>query len=137
MSALTREEVQERLSRSPFHQFLGLQVESVDAEKQQLTVTVAMRPEFERAPDTGQWHGGVLSSLVDIVGDYALAIELGKPMPTVNLRVDFLRPAINTALRVVATVRRAGKTVAFVDVELFNEQGPLLAIGRANYSVSA
>jgi uncharacterized protein (TIGR00369 family) len=55
-------------------------------------------------------------------------------LPTVNFRVDYLRPAIKTSLIITATVRRNGKSVGVVDVDVFNEQKALLAIGRATYS---
>jgi len=59
---------------------------------------------------------------------------VGRPLPTINFRVDYLRPAIKTALTVVAKVRRAGKSIGVVDIEVLNDQGALVAIGRANYS---
>jgi acyl-coenzyme A thioesterase PaaI-like protein len=48
---------------------------------------------------------------------------LGRPLPTVNFRVDYLRPAIDTALVVTATVRRSGRLVGVVDVDVANEAG--------------
>ena len=54
-----------------------------------------------------------------------------------NFRVDYLRPAIDTALIVTATVRRSGRLVGVVDVDVANEAGQLLAIGRATYATAA
>jgi uncharacterized protein (TIGR00369 family) len=62
---------------------------------------------------------------------------LGRALPTINFRVDYLRPAINTALVVTARVRRNGKTVGVVDIDVANEAGQLLAIGRATYATAA
>ncbi|HEV3022106.1 MAG TPA: PaaI family thioesterase, partial [Pirellulales bacterium] len=67
-------------------------------------------------------------------GDYALIMTLRRPLPTVNFRVDYLRPAIKTNLVTTARVRRAGKSVGVVDVDVFNEQKALVAVGRATYS---
>ena len=64
-------------------------------------------------------------------------MRLGRPLPTVNFRVDYLRPAIDTALIVTATVRRSGRPVGVVDVDVTNETGELLAIGRATYATAA
>ena len=55
-----------------------------------------MRPEFERGAGTGQWHGGPLAAIIDTVGDYALIMALRRGLPTINFRVDYLRPAIKT-----------------------------------------
>ncbi|WP_158791961.1 PaaI family thioesterase [Granulicella sp. L60] len=127
-------ELQEKLSASSFNSFLGLVVEEASPEQQRITVRVKLRPELERGRDTGQWHGGVIAALIDIVGDYALVMLLGRPLPTINFRVDYLRPAINTSLKVVAQVIRAGKSIGVVDVNVLNEAGELVAVGRANYS---
>ena len=55
-----------------------------------------MRPEFERRPGTKQWHGGPIASIIDTVGDFALGMLVGRGLPTINFRVDYFRPAIDT-----------------------------------------
>ncbi len=134
---LSREELQERLSRSPFISFLGLEVVSADPEKQEVVMRLTMRPEFERGPGSGQWHGGPIAAVIDTVGDYALIMMLGRPLPTINFRVDYLRPAIGTALTATARVRRSGKSVGVVNVDIANDTGQLVAVGRASYATAA
>lgn len=133
---LGKEALQERLGQSPFISLLNLTVVSADPLKQQLVMRAAMRPEFERGRGSGQWHGGPIAAIIDTVGDYALVMLLGRPLPTVNFRVDYLRPAIDTALVVTATVRRSGRLVGVVDIDVTNESGQLLAIGRATYATA-
>ncbi len=130
----TKEQLQEAVSRSPFIRSLGLEVQTADPQRQEVTMRVTMRPEFERMAGTGQWHGGPLAAIIDTVGDYALVMMLGRPLPTINFRVDYLKPAVNTALTVVARVRRSGKSVGVVDVDIFDDAKSLVAIGRATYS---
>ena len=130
---LDRQQIQERLLQSPFNALLALEVVTADPKKQEVVMRLKMRPEFERLAGTGQWHGGPIAAAIDIVGDYALAMLFGKPLPTINLRVDYLRPGKDT-LTLVALIRRSGKSVGVVDVEVLNEAGDLVAIGRANYS---
>ncbi len=134
---LTGAELQVMLDRSPFISFLGLEVTEADAAKEQVTMICAMRPEFERGKGTGQWHGGPIAAIIDTVGDYALVMALRRGLPTINFRVDYLRPAIKTRLITTAKVRRAGKSVGVVDVDVFNEQKALVAVGRATYSTLA
>jgi uncharacterized protein (TIGR00369 family) len=132
---LSREKLQEMLLRSAFVEFMGLQIVTADPEKQEIVMHMGMRPEFERGQrGSGQWHGGALAAVIDTVGDYALTMMIGGPLPTINFRVDYLRPAVNTALTISARVRRSGKTVGVVDVDVMTESGALVAIGRANYS---
>ena len=127
-------ELQAMLDHSPFIAFLGLKVIEADPAKEQVTMTCAMRPEFERGAGTGQWHGGPIAAIIDTVGDYALIMALRRGLPTINFRVDYLRPAIKTGLVVTAQVRRSGKSVGVVDVDVFNDNKALLAVGRATYS---
>ena len=97
---------------------------------------LSMRPEFERGRGSGQWHGGPIAAVIDTVGDYALVMLLGRPLPTINFRVDYLRPAVSTALTATARVRRNGRTVGVVDIDVANDAGALVAIGRAAYATA-
>ena len=134
---LTISELQANLDRSPFIAFLGLKVVEADPAREQVTMTCTMRPEFERGAGTGQWHGGPLAAIIDTVGDYALVMALRRGLPTINFRVDYLRPAINTGLLITARVRRAGKSVGVVDVDVYDDRKALVAVGRATYSTLA
>jgi uncharacterized protein (TIGR00369 family) len=131
---LTAAEIQQMLDVSPFNLFLGLTVVKADPVGQEITMRSPMRPEFERRPGSKQWHGGVIASVIDTVGDFAVGMMVGRGLPTVNFRVDYLRPAVDTALVAVSRVRRAGKSVGVADVDVFDEKGALLAIGRGTYS---
>jgi uncharacterized protein (TIGR00369 family) len=131
---LSAAQLQERLGHSPFIRFLGLKVIEADAARQLVTMTLPMRPEFERIAGSGQWHGGPIAAVIDTVGDYALVMTIGHPLPTINFRVDYLRPAVRTALTATARVRRAGRSVGVVDVDVSDEKGNLVAIGRASYA---
>jgi len=134
---MTRAALELLLGDSPFQRVLGLSLESFDLAAQTLTLRAAYGPAVERQPGTGQYHGGVIASLIDIAGDFALIAVLGYGVPTINFRVDYLRPAIKTGLITTATVRRAGKSVGVVDVDVFNDKMVLLAVGRATYSTLA
>jgi uncharacterized protein (TIGR00369 family) len=133
---LGKDELQQRLAHSAFIGFLNLTVVSADPATQEVVMHAAMRPEFERGRGTGQWHGGPIAAIIDTVGDYALVMLLGRPLPTVNFRVDYLRPAINTALTVTGRVRRSGRLVGIVDIDVVNDAGQLVAIGRATYATA-
>jgi uncharacterized protein (TIGR00369 family) len=130
---MSQDEVQAALERSPFMSFMKLKLVSMDQEAQQIVLRMPMRAEFERGAGTGQWHGGAIASLIDIAGDYALVMKVGGGVPTVNFRTDYLRPAMNTDLTATATVRRAGRTIAVVDIDVTDDNGKLCAIGRGTY----
>ena len=127
------EQMQAYMDASPFIRFSGMQVISLDPEAQTLTMTMPLRPEFERNANTGQFHGGPIASLIDTAGCFGLILVQGHGVPTINFRTDYLRPAFNTSLKAVATVRRVGKTVGVVDVDVYDDDDRLLAVGRGTF----
>jgi uncharacterized protein (TIGR00369 family) len=133
---LSADEIQAMLGRSAFIRFLDLQVVSLDAEREELAMRMPMRPELERGPGSGQFHGGPIASFIDIVGDYVLVMLLGGGVPTVNFRVDFLRPAVSSALVGTGRLRRAGRTIGVVDVDVHDAEGRLVAVGRGCYTTT-
>jgi uncharacterized protein (TIGR00369 family) len=132
---LDQNQIEAMLKQSPFISFLGLTVIGLDTDKQEIVMRSPMRPEFEREPGTKQWHGGPIASIIDTVGDYALVTFVGRGLPTINFRVDYFRPAIDTALISTGRVRRLGRTVGVADVDVHDEKGALIAIGRATYVI--
>jgi uncharacterized protein (TIGR00369 family) len=136
MSPFDLDAMQRSMSESPLIGFLGLRIERADAESGEIVCRCDMKPQFERLPDSGQWHGGILSSIIDTVGDYAVGQSVGRPLPTVNFRTDYLKPATGATLVVKGMARRVGKSIAVADVEVLNEQGAVVALGRATYAVA-
>ena len=130
---MTAAAIQAVLDGSPFIRFFGMTVVSADLASATLALAMELRPEFERRGGSGQWHGGALAGLIDTAGDFAVALGLGAPVPTINFRVDYLRPAMTARLEATAKVRRAGRTVAVVDIEVHDSEGRLVAIGRGTY----
>jgi uncharacterized protein (TIGR00369 family) len=131
---LSATDVQAIFDRSPFIGWLGLKVVSLDHERQEIRVRMDMRPELERRPGTRQFHGGPIAAFIDIVGDFAIGMLVGGGVPTMNFRTDYLRPAIGSRLVAVARVRRTGKTVSVVDIEVVDDEERLVALGRGAYS---
>ncbi len=134
---IVRENLERLLTGSPFQRTLGLELMAFDLTAQTLTLRAVYGPAVERAPGTGQYHGGVIASLIDIAGDFALIAVLGHGVPTINFRVDYLRPAANTDLLALARVRRAGRTIGVVDIDVTDSSGRLIALGRGCYGTQA
>ena len=127
-------DIQATFDRSPFIGFLGLKVLAVDHDKSTFSARMPLRPELERRPGTKQFHGGPIASFIDTVGDYAIGMLVGGGVPTINLRIDYLRPSVGDYLDATAIVRRAGKTTAVIDIDVFGPDGKLVAVGRGTYS---
>ena len=134
---LNLQELQASLDNSPFHQMFKMSVFEANFEAQRLSIRQHFTSTVERLAGTKQYHGGAIASLIDITGDYALFYVLGFGVATINFRVDYLRPAIDTDLLAVAKVRRAGKTVGVVDIDVTDNCLRLVAVGRGCYSTRA
>ncbi|MBI3457508.1 MAG: PaaI family thioesterase [Candidatus Rokubacteria bacterium] len=119
---------------SPFHRLIGLEL--VRAEEGEVEMRLGWREEFRRADGSDWYHGGIISALIDIAGDYAIASRLGRWVPTIDLRVDYLRPAREGTLTAVARAVKVGRTVGVADIELRDAKGAVVAIGRCAYSTS-
>lgn len=123
------------LLESPYHRFLGLQF--VRYEEGVVEIGMPFREEFLRDDDSDWLHGGILSALIDIAGDYAVYSKTGGDVPTVDLRIDYLRPAKRGRLVAIAKTVKVGRRVAIADVEVKDEQGQVVAVGRGVYATPA
>lgn len=132
---LDREALQARIRKAPFHEWLGLEV--LEAGPDGITVKAPWRPEFVVNVEGGYTHGGILATLVDLVADWALAAKLGRPFPTVDVRVDYHRPAKRGDLIVKGRIVRAGGTFATAEAAVEDAEGRLVASGRGTYYTGA
>lgn len=126
--------LQQLLASGAFHEFLNMELVGHDDTTGTIDIRLPWRREFERMPGTKQWHGGPIAALIDIAGDFALIAMLGRGIPTINLRIDYLRPAIDTDLVATGRTLRAGKSVGAVDIEVKDKAGRVVAVGRGSYS---
>ena len=128
--------IQARFDKSPFISTLKLTARDVDYEAAELTVNMPLQPQFERKSGSKQFHGGPIASFIDVVGDFAIGMFLGGGVPTINIRIDYLKPAAGDSLTAVGRVRRHGRSVAVVDIDVLNEQDSLVAVGRGTYATT-
>lgn len=79
-------------------------------------------------------HGGALATCVDTAAWYAACSAGGGDWVVSSLSVDFLRANALEPMRVTSRCRRAGRTLAVVDVEiaLWDDPERVLAVGRAS-----
>ncbi|MGH9348120.1 MAG: PaaI family thioesterase [Vicinamibacterales bacterium] len=124
-----------RLDLSPFQRFLGLVLE--DWSEGRVRLRLPFRDELRRRDDSDWLHGGVLSALVDIAGNYAVATRTGSGVPTVDMRVDYLRPARRGDVVAAARALKVGRGLAVADVEVTDASGAIVVVGRATYSTAA
>jgi len=121
-----------RLDTSPYQRFLGIVFDRVgDGE---VAIRLPFRDEFLRADGSDWLHGGIISALIDIAGDYAIVTKFNEGVPTIDLRIDWLRPARAGDLVATGRVVKAGRRVSVADIEVHDADGKLVAVGRGLYA---
>src|SRR5262249_40500658 len=100
-----------------------------------LTAIEPGRAVFEMAIDErhhnpmGTLHGGIYCDLADAAMGYAYAATLGKgeTFTTVELKINFFRPVRRGNLIAEAKVVKAGSTLGYVECDVKDSNGKLLA----------
>jgi uncharacterized protein (TIGR00369 family) len=128
--------LREEMARPPFHGILAPQAVQADPATGVVVIRLPYQPHFSRGPDDAAYHGGVIATLIDLAGHAAVAVSIGRMAPTIDLRIDYLRPAEHSDLIATATLIKAGRSVARADIEIKDAQGRLIAIGRGSFSTS-
>ena len=77
--------LQEQMDSSPFIQSSGMQITDADHESEVLTMTMPLKPEFERGVGTGQFHGGPIAAFIDTAGCFAPVSYTHLTLPTILL----------------------------------------------------
>ncbi|MEM8985101.1 MAG: PaaI family thioesterase [Pseudomonadota bacterium] len=127
--------LQKFMGASPFIKALKIELVEVDPSNEALVMRMPMQDLVERGAGSKQMHGGAVASLIDTAGCFSLIMGRVSPVPTINFRVDYLRPVSKTDAIAHAFVRRAGKAVGVVDVDVKSEEGALLAVGRGSFGL--
>jgi uncharacterized protein (TIGR00369 family) len=128
---MTIERVQTMITRAPYHQWLGLKVNAVLDDGIELTAT--WREDWVVNPERRYTHGGVLAALIDLAADWAMIKKLGRPVPTIDLRVDFHSPALPGDLTCRGKIVKVGSQLSSSESFVFDASGKLLASGRGTY----
>lgn len=90
---LSLEEYCARMRHHPHQQAIGFELLELTSEY--ALGRIPYRPEFVGNPLTGVIHGGIVTTLLDIVGGAAATGRCGThlSMATLDLRIDYLRPS--------------------------------------------
>jgi uncharacterized protein (TIGR00369 family) len=132
-----------------FNQVLGLKITSLLPES--VSGRIDMRHELVGHYKYNRVHGGVISAALDAIGSLAVMTAIGArhmnesvthrlqrfdKLGTIDLRIDYLRPAIGDFFTMKAEVLRLGSRVASTRMEFHGPDGKLLAAGSGVYIVS-
>src|SRR5438445_8133017 len=91
--------------------------------------TVVLEAGPQHANPMGTMHGGILCDIADAAMGIAFASTLapGESFTTVELKINFLRPVRIAKLRAEGRVVQRGRIVGYVECEITDENGKLIA----------
>jgi uncharacterized protein (TIGR00369 family) len=133
--AISVEKLQQLIARGPFNQWLNFSV--VKAGDDGIEIKATWRDEWVVNPERRYTHGGILAAIVDVAADYAIAARLGRPVPTIDLRVDYHKAAMPGDITATARVVRMGNQYSTAEAYLYDAEGALVASGRGTYFTAA
>lgn len=123
-------DVKEFFENMPFADLLGIEVTSV--QDGHAEGHIEMHEELSWNEDQIMAHGGVTFTLADTVGGAALVSVVDQPVPTIDMRIDYLEAGTGD-LRAEAKVVRNGSDIGVVDVDVYAEDGAQVADARGVY----
>ena len=129
--ATSVEKLQELITRGPFNKWLNFTV--LEAGDDGVEIKAAWREEWVVNLERRYTHGGILAAIIDVAADYAIAARLGRPVPTIDLRVDYHKAAQPGDLTARARVVRMGSQYSTSEASLYDKDGELVASGRGTY----
>lgn len=121
------------LETAPFQKWLGLTL--TDITENGVIFTCPFKDEIISNPVAKTVHGGVLATLVDLGGFFAMMTVTERVTSTIDLKVDYHRPATTGPLITTAHVLDIGGRFGAASAEVRLEDGTLLASGRGLYNL--
>ncbi len=123
----------------PFNKFLGIRAKHIGDDG--ITLELPFQDHFVGDPIRPALHGGVMSTLADVVGGLAVwskVEDVHARVSTIDMRVDYLRPGKLETLCAEGRVVRLGNRVGVTDMRLYHpsEASHTIATGKGVYNIT-
>ena len=124
------------INDAPFTALLGISVESAADGSARVRLPYNLKVLNAGGP-TAPIHGGAIASLVDTAACAAVwTLSQTRRSATVSLSVNFTDVAVESDLLADAKVRRSGKQLASINVEVRDDNGRLIADAIVTYKIA-
>jgi uncharacterized protein (TIGR00369 family) len=110
---------------APVAELIGFRVSEVANGRAVATLEAGTH----HANPMGTLHGGILCDIADAAMGMAFASTLAEDesFTTIELNINFFRPVWKAQLKAQGKVLRRGKTIGYVECEITDEKGALVA----------
>ena len=124
------------LEEGPFSALLGLKTESAGAGRAVVRMPFNLRLLNAGPPDV-PIHGGAIAALADFAACAAVwTMPETQRSATISMTVNYTAPGIQSDLIAHAAVRRKGRRIASLNVEIRDTAGSLIADALVTYKIA-
>ncbi len=124
------------LERAPFAAMLGLKIESAADGFAAVRMPFDLRILNDGGP-TAPVHGGAIAALADVAACAAVwSLAATVRTATIALTVNYTGFAVNSDLIARARVKRTGKRIASISVEISDASDALIADALVTYKIA-
>jgi uncharacterized protein (TIGR00369 family) len=81
----------------------------------------------------GTVHGGVIAFALDVSMGHWIKRSTGRPGITLEMKIQYLRPATRGRLRCEGRYLKQGKQISYLESRLTDQDGKLLAVATATW----
>lgn len=101
------------------------------------TATTKIDIESYHLQHLGFVHGGVISTLLDNTGWYAVMSSLDEDHTcvTMQINIDYLKTSTKQKLTCTGKVIQPGKRKSFAQIQIYDEQNRVIAHATGNYAI--
>jgi uncharacterized protein (TIGR00369 family) len=124
------DKVNQLVNRSPYFTLLSMRLSKVGAGFSELQIDLAEK----HLQPFGFVHGGVYASIIDAAAFWSLYYDIDDQetgVTTVDLKLNYLAPAVSGKLIAKGRQIKMGKTLGYADAEVTDAKGRILAHGTS------
>jgi uncharacterized protein (TIGR00369 family) len=115
------------IERAPFSTLLGLKIESAAHGEARVRMPFRLDLLNEGGPQAPV-HGGAIASLIDTAAVTAVWTHPGmQQSATISMAINYVNPGISSDLIATARVRKRGRRIASLSVEVVDQSGQTVA----------
>ena len=130
---MDRSRLQKMLDAYEFHHILKMQVVDV-ADRHSVRLRLPFCPSYALLRATGNYHGGVLTSLADVAGSLACIVNGDRPFTTTQMSMDFFDSPRGCDLYASGKVIKSGGKVSVADIQITDKANTVYAVSRGSWA---
>jgi uncharacterized protein (TIGR00369 family) len=125
--------IRAHVNKCPYFNLISMKIETLDMGNSILEVDVQKK----HLQPYGIVHGGVYASLIDAAAFWAAysTVEGSSGMTTVEMKLNYLRPAASGRFIARGKSIKTGKTICLSEATVFDDKERMLAHGTATLMV--